>query len=82
MAVASRDMKPADDAEVVTPSDTVLLRGVSRGIYTGSGGDLAVKMVSGASVVFADTAAGSVLPIQVTHVLDTGTAATDIVALY
>lgn len=82
MPIGQRDTQSAEDAQEVTPSDTTALRRESRGIYTGSGGDIAVKMVSGRSVTFAGTPAGAVLPLQCSHVLSTGTVATDIVALY
>jgi hypothetical protein len=66
----------------VTPSNTVNFVQVARSLYTGSGGDIKVRMSTGEDVVFAGTPAGAVLPIQVYRVFATGTAATNIVALF
>lgn len=67
-------------ASAVTPSDTDDIR-LTRALHTGSGGNITVDM-DGKTVLFTATAAGTVLPIRVTRVRSTGTAATGIVALY
>jgi hypothetical protein len=68
---------------VVTPSDTVDLPYITRGIYVGATGDVAVVPASGgAPVVFAGVAAGTILPIQVSRIRTTGSTSTSIVALY
>ena len=73
---------PAARAVAVTPSDGTALTLVSRGIYVGSAGNLAVTMKAGGNdVTFVGVAAGSLLPLRVTHVLSTGTTASDIVAV-
>lgn len=71
---------PAIDAVAVTPSDANDLAQVTRAIYVGSEGDLAVTMFSGANVTF--TAVVGVLPIRAKRVFSTGTTATGIVALW
>lgn len=74
---------PAMNSVAVTPSDTVDLGFVSRGLYIGVTGNVAVVMQgSGTAIVFKGAQAGSVLPIRVTRVNLTNTTATDIVALY
>jgi hypothetical protein len=71
---------PAQDAAAVTPSATALAN-VTKGIYVGTAGDLAVTMLGGDDVTFASVPAGSILPIRVTHVLEASTA-DDIVAFW
>ena len=51
-------------------------------LYIGTGGDVKVDTVSGDAVTFKNLADGSVLAVQVKKVYNTGTDATDIIALY
>ena len=51
-------------------------------LYVGVAGDVKVKMASGKDVVFTAVPAGSFMPVNVTKVYSTGTAATNIVALW
>lgn len=71
----------AHDARVVTPSDATVFN-VTRGLYVGGLGDVAVRMADGTSVTFSNVANGTLLPLQVDQVLSTGTTATLILALY
>lgn len=71
----------AHGAIAVTPSDSTILQ-VTRGLYVGSAGDVAVEMTDGQTVTFTSVQAGTVLPLQVTKVLSTGTTAGNIIALY
>ncbi|MEO0879232.1 MAG: hypothetical protein AAFY22_05905 [Pseudomonadota bacterium] len=73
---------PASSAVAVTPSDSVNLLQVSRALYVGTGGDVAVEMRSGATVTFKNVADGQSLALRVVKVLDTGTSASDIVAIW
>ncbi len=73
---------PASAGFTVTPSDATPLPSTSRALYVGSGGTLAVRMLSGDDLSFAGLAAGTFLPIRVNQVLATGTTAGSIVALY
>lgn len=74
---------PATRAFDVTASDTVdFSQGLSRALYVGTGGDVAVVMVSGNAVVFRNVQAGSVLPVQAKRVNATGTTASNILGLY
>lgn len=70
----------AHGAVAVTPSDATVIP-VTRALYVGVAGNLAVRMADGQSVTFV-TVANGIFPIQVDMVKSTGTAATDIFALY
>jgi len=71
---------PPAGAFVVTPSSGDLAQ-VTRALYVGSAGDLHVQMLWGGTIVFANVAAGSLLPIRCSKVLPT-TTAQSIVGLY
>lgn len=73
---------PARNAAAVTPSDAAELANVSRALYVGGAGNIAVVMASGDEVTFTGVTAGSVLPIQVKQVKATSTTATTILNLY
>jgi hypothetical protein len=70
----------AKSAVAVTPTDLFIIP-VTRSLYIGTGGNLAVRMVNGESVTFTNVAAG-IFPIQVDIVSSTGTTAANIIALY
>lgn len=69
----------AHGAVEVTPSDATVIP-VTRALYIGVAGNLAVRMADGQTITYVSVANG-VFPIQVDMVLE-ATAATDIVALY
>lgn len=73
---------PVSNAVPIVPDDDVDIDVVSRCVYVGSAGNLAVIMNSGQSVVFVGVNAGTFLPIRVDRVLATGTTAGDILNLY
>ena len=74
---------PPEDAVALTPSDLVNGTGfVTRAIYVGVAGDLALLMQGGASVTLASVPAGSFLPLRVQQVLETGTTAAGIVGFW
>jgi hypothetical protein len=72
---------PASSGFAVTPSDTDGLAESSRALYVGSGGNLAVRMLSGEVLNLSNVPAGALLPLRVTAVLATGTTAGSIAAL-
>lgn len=72
---------PASGAYQVSSSDSQDLPQVSRAIYVGTGGNLVVEMLWGATVTFANVASGSLLPIRARKVLAASTA-TAIIGLY
>jgi hypothetical protein len=53
-----------------------------RALFVGTGGDLAVEMMSGDEVVFKNVPNGTLLPIRVRKVLVAGTTAANILGLY
>ena len=73
---------PCRHAAAVTPSDSTSLSDVTRFVFVGGAGTLTVIMEDGTTVEFAAVAASTLLPIQVSQVKNTGTSATDIVALW
>lgn len=72
---------PAMHAFTITPDDNNDLEEVTRGLYCGAGGDIALRMQSGAEITFSNVAEGSFLPVRAARVLATGTSATSIVGL-
>jgi hypothetical protein len=75
---------PSGEFLAVTPSDAdpIVSPGLpTRGLYIGGAGAV-VATGSRGNVTFAAVPVGTVLPIRCTHVLSTGTTATNIVALY
>lgn len=66
----------------VTPHDSTPLPAGVRGLYVGTGGNVALNGVDGAAATFANVVGGTVLPVQVSLVKSTGTTASNIVAMY
>lgn len=79
---ASAVTGPAANAATVVPADSDL-SDITRSIYVGGAGNLAVKMAGNAAiVVFPSVVAGTVLPIRASQIRSTGTNATNIVAMW
>ncbi|MGD1885612.1 MAG: hypothetical protein ACFB01_00480 [Cohaesibacteraceae bacterium] len=72
---------PASDGFSITPSDVTDLPSVTRALYVGGGGDVAVTMKTGASLTLKGVPAGTVLAVRLVAVADTGTTATHLVGL-
>jgi len=80
----------ANRAAAVTPSDTADIpsvngaTGTNNGcsLYIGSAGSVKLKTVGGDVLTFVGCYAGQFLPINVLQVFNTGTTASDIVALW
>jgi len=67
----------------VTPSDSVNLQYITRGLYVGGAGNVSVILPNSTTVVtFVGVLAGSILPIQTSRVNSSLTTATNIVALF
>ncbi len=73
---------PATHAEAVTPSDLSDLSDVTRWLYVGGTGDVAVVMKDGTTQTLPSLAAGTLLRMRVARVMATGTTASAIVALW
>lgn len=70
----------AHGAVAVTPSDSTELP-VTRALFVGTAGDVAVVMADGQTATFVNIANATVLPVQVQKVL-VATSASNILALY
>ncbi len=72
---------PFNSAATVTPSDSTDLAYVTRGLFVGTGGAVAVT-VGGQNVTFGNVPSGTMLTIRASRVLSTGTTASNIVAVW
>ncbi len=70
----------ADDANMVTPSDTTDLTVTPYALFIGGGGTLACVTRAGNSRTL--TVSAGLLPLRVRRILATGTTATSIMALW
>lgn len=78
--MAGNSASPADEAVVVTPSDSTVFTQPSRGVFVGTVGDLTVDMKAvGTNITFKNIPSGTLLPFRVTRVYATATSATNIV---
>ncbi|MES2904540.1 MAG: hypothetical protein V4696_10180 [Pseudomonadota bacterium] len=76
------DIGSARNAVAITPHDTTPLATPCRAIYVGGAGNITLRpRGSSADVVLTAVPAGTIFPIEATHVRATGTAATALVAL-
>ena len=73
---------PPEHAVEIAPSDDASLPHVTRALYVGGGGDLALRLLGGAEVTLRGVQGGSLLPIRAAAVRRTGTTATDLVGLW
>lgn len=74
-------MIPAGRATAITKSDVTVID-VTRAIYIGTTGDLAVRMAESGDTITFKTVPVGIFPIQVDQVLSTGTTAAEMIALY
>lgn len=72
---------PASDGFAITPHDANDLAEMTRALYVGGAGALAIVLASGASVTLSGVAGGTVLPLRLRQVKATGTTATNLVGL-
>ena len=72
---------PASHGFAITPDDVAELSEVTRALYVGTSGAVAVGFASGAELVLANVPAGSVLPLRLVRVRATGTTAGNLVGL-
>ena len=72
------------NALVITAVDggsTQALGATYESLYVGVGGNVVVTMVGTGNFTFSNVASGQLLPIRITHVINTGTTATNMIAL-
>lgn len=72
---------PASEAVEISPSNNNDLEFVTRGIFVGSSGDLALKMYKGPNIILRNVQAGMVYAVRAVRVRATGTTAGDLVGL-
>ena len=77
----SMQIAPYRGAVAITKSDATIIP-VTRAIYVGGAGNVAVRMANGTTATFTAAVVGQILPLAVDKVLDTGTTATVMLALY
>lgn len=65
----------------ITPSDGADLADVTRALYVGGSGNVALTLLSGATLTFTGVAGGTLLPLRAKAVKATGTTATNLVGL-
>lgn len=73
-------LNPLSRGIAVTPSDTEELAHVSRALWVGGSGDIAVVTKEGDTITLAGVQAGALIPWMVRKVKATGTTATSIIA--
>lgn len=73
---------PAERLFAITPDNSTDLAYVTRGLYVGVSGNVAVHDVYGTATTLVGLAAGVFHPIRVRRVLVTGTTVTGIVGAY
>lgn len=62
---------PYDEGEAVTPNDSTAIE-PTRALWVGTGGTIAVTLVSGDAVTLTAVPNGTLLPLRVTAVKSTG----------
>ena len=73
---------PSPNAFAITPHDTNELPSVTRAIYVGETGDIKCILANNTvAVTFVNATAGTILPIRVKQVLNTGTSALNLLGL-
>lgn len=74
--------RPSEDAHAVSPSDSADLTPYATKLYVGGAGNVKVTTLAGTTLTFTGVPAGTVLPVTVKRVFNTGTTASSIVALH
>lgn len=73
---------PLEHGMNVVPDDSEDLPFVTRAIYVGGAGNLALRLQDGTELVLENVAAGSLLPIRAARVLASGTSATGVAGFW
>lgn len=75
-------ISPLENGFAITPHNTNELAHITRELYVGTGGNIALELKEGDSITLTNVADSMRLPLRVRKVLATGTTATNIVGLY
>jgi len=73
---------PPEFGAAIVPDDAAALSHVTRALYVGVGGSVALRLFGGDEITLADVPAGTLIPLRATHVFASGTTATAIVGLW
>lgn len=73
-------LSPASNAAAVTPSDSADLPTSSKRLWVGTGGNVTLVTVGGATVTYTAVPNGTYLQVRAARVKSTGTTASNIVA--
>lgn len=73
---------PARDGAALSGNDTADLTYMPRALYIGIGGDLRVEMAGGQVLTFANVPGGTILPLRISKLLQTGTTARQILGVW
>jgi hypothetical protein len=73
---------PPENAVEIAPSDAESLPFVTRALYVGGAGDVALRLSGGAEVTLRGQQGGSLIPIRIDQVKSAGTTATGLVGLW
>ncbi len=79
---ANSPSAPASNYAAITTSDSNDLPFLTRYVYVGGAGDVTAVTQAGNAVVFKAVPAGAILPIRARRINQTGTTATNLVALW
>lgn len=72
---------PAEDGFAITPNDGADLPRVTRAIYVGGAGNIALVTAKGTTLTFVGVAVGQVLSVRASRVNLTNTTATNLIGL-
>ena len=73
---------PPENARAIEPSDADDLPRVTRALYVGGAGDVAMRMVGGDVITLANVQASSLVPLRIARVMAAGTTAGALVGLW
>ncbi|MFK5980274.1 MAG: hypothetical protein QM488_15435 [Rhizobiaceae bacterium] len=71
----------AVDGFAITPDDASELDEITRAIFIGTAGDVAIVLASNTELLFRNVGSGTILPIRARFVKATGTSAADLLGL-
>lgn len=69
------------DGFASTPDNTMELAEITRAIFVGTAGDVAIVLASNTELLFKNVGAGSILPIRAHFIKATGTSAGNLLGL-